>query len=191
MKNRRWGLIRIHPRGHLPYSTTDLAETPGMVTEDLVGDNQGGPRASWRTPSLWPTTMEPGVAIDLYWDGPGPPSLVCSREGCRERTWGRPTPTRVIVVSVTVWVSDILVEWLYQLRIVSKATNVNSKCTFFVYPPNVPFMSTAWLSGDVNAWQNDGYGLTKNVITAVELDLSDGDTHIFSQKLQWLWSCLG
>ncbi len=50
----------------LAYFTTDLAETPGRATEDLVGDHQGGPRASWRTPGLWPTSLEPRVAIDLY-----------------------------------------------------------------------------------------------------------------------------
>ncbi len=50
---------RVNLFGHLPYSITNLAETPGKATEDLVGDHQGGTRASWRTPGLWPMSLEP------------------------------------------------------------------------------------------------------------------------------------
>ncbi len=73
-------------RGHLAYSTTDLAETLGRAIQDLVGDHEGGLRASWRTPDLWPTSWELRVVIDLYRDGPGRSRLVCGREGRREHT---------------------------------------------------------------------------------------------------------
>ncbi len=43
-----------------------LSNIAGRPIEDLVGDHQGGTRASWRTPGLWPTTLEQGVAIDLH-----------------------------------------------------------------------------------------------------------------------------
>ncbi len=46
-------------------------ENAGVPTEELVEKHPGGSRASWRTPGLWPSTMEPGVAIDLHRDGPG------------------------------------------------------------------------------------------------------------------------
>ncbi len=39
--------------------------------------HQGGTHASWPTTSL---ALEPGLAIDLYRDGPGSPRQVCSRE---------------------------------------------------------------------------------------------------------------
>ena len=74
----------------------------GGATEDLVEDHPGGPCASWRTSGLWPTPLEPGVAIDLHRDGPGPPCMVCDREGCRQRVGGRPVPTRMIAATVTV-----------------------------------------------------------------------------------------
>ncbi len=43
-------------------------------------------------------TMEPGVAIDLHQDVPGPPRMVCSREGCCSE--GRSIPITVITASV-------------------------------------------------------------------------------------------
>ncbi len=46
--------------------------------------------------------MEPGVAIDLHRDGPGPPCMVHVPEGCRQRVGGRLDPTRMIAASVTV-----------------------------------------------------------------------------------------
>ncbi len=81
--NPRW--MHHDPRGQLPYSTTDLAETPGRASHDLFVDHEGRLRAFWWTPGLWPTSRELGVVIDLYRDGPGTPSLVCDREGRRER----------------------------------------------------------------------------------------------------------
>ncbi len=78
----------------------------GGATEVLVEDHPGGPRASWRTSDLWPTTMEPGVASDLHRDGRGPPCMVRDREGCRERIGGRPVPTRMIAATMTVRVNS-------------------------------------------------------------------------------------
>ncbi len=74
----------------------------GGATEDLVEDHPGGPRASWRTSTLWPTAMEPGMASDLHRDGPGPPCMARDREGCRVRIGGRPVPSRMIAATVTV-----------------------------------------------------------------------------------------
>ncbi len=74
----------------------------GRATEDLVEDHPGGPRASWRSSGLWPTTMEPGVASNMHRDGPGPPCMVRDREGCRKHIGGQPDPTRMIAASVTV-----------------------------------------------------------------------------------------
>ncbi len=38
----------------------------GGPTEDLDEDHPGGSHASWRTPGLWPSTMEQEVAIDPH-----------------------------------------------------------------------------------------------------------------------------
>ncbi len=76
-------------------------------TEDLFEDHPGGPRASWRTTGLWPTTMELGVASDLHRDGLGPPCMVLDREGCCQRIGGQPDPTRMIAASVTVTVTSV------------------------------------------------------------------------------------
>ncbi len=76
----------------------DLAETPGgggqlkTILEDLA--LLGGPRVyglrRWNQEWL------------VNRDGPGPPCMVCDREGCRERIGGRPVPTRMIAATVTV-----------------------------------------------------------------------------------------
>ncbi len=47
------------------------------------------------------SAVEPGVAIDLQRDGPGPPCVVSNHEDYRQRIGGWPIPTRRITVSVT------------------------------------------------------------------------------------------
>ncbi len=70
----------------------------GVVQLKTCPGPWGGPRASWRTPGLWPTTLQPGMAINLQ---PGPPCMVSNREGCHRRIGGRPIPIRTIAASVT------------------------------------------------------------------------------------------
>ncbi len=56
----------------------------GNVVEGNWRPSRGPWRRTGRTPGLRPTTLEPGVAGDLHLT-----SRVCSREGCRERTYGQ------------------------------------------------------------------------------------------------------
>ncbi len=89
----------------MPNSIADLAETPG------VGQLKTWSRTIQEDLALWPSTLEPGVAVELHRDGPGPPCMVSDREGCRERIGGRPVPTRMIAASVTVselWTFPVL-----------------------------------------------------------------------------------
>ncbi len=81
--------------------THDRDSTPLLTWRKRPGANsRPGRGPSRRTPGLRPPTLEPGVAIDLHRDGPGPPRMVSDREGCRGRIGGRPVPTRMIAASV-------------------------------------------------------------------------------------------
>ncbi len=61
-------LGEFHSRDNHPNSTTDLVETLGRSAEELIEDNQGGPRVLKRTPCTRPTPLEPAVVVEMAHD---------------------------------------------------------------------------------------------------------------------------
>ncbi len=60
-------------------------ESAGGSAEGSDGDHQNEPNDSWRTSDLWPSTIEPEVALNPHRDDPGPLCVVRVREGCLRR----------------------------------------------------------------------------------------------------------